>query len=573
MIEVSAAYKEAAKKNFRNSYMTANFGIFDKEAKTKIDNITALKQPFSDINKIMNEIKGTNYNYITCEPGRVKLDGTFYFLRNKTLTNTNEFAAYWSSVMSGADGLFITNPKIVITLDENIQAIPITLYFHEVVKKFKVTYKSGDTVLQVFEVANNTDESLTVPESVEEMVFSEFNKVEFEFIETAEPFRYVKVNEFDFGFVESFTSEEIIDIDVLDNLDLKSQTLQSNQLTLTVKNRGSYDIYNPISKLRYLQERQEMTVYHWLKVNGDFHQVPLGTFLLKDYESSNQIIRFTCYDDLFFMNKIYYGSKFYQNETVETILMDLFNYFNYTKYTIEDDVRVKRLTGYVPQVQFREALRIIAEAAGAGVVKKRDGITHIFDYDFISSDDVVEVFERKDLFNEKLTKNLYNNVIDVVENFYNTFENKLIYKATLEPGTYYVMYEDYPAINVTANIPLSTIYATSAVLTVTATTTVEIYGDVYNEKKVVHRIRKSLIAVDEYAVDKVDNPLITTNYSSIAAWKLERSDLFKDLEVLNLPYLEVGDLVQFENNYGNLINVRLSQINITASLKQVIGGE
>ena len=79
MINVSQAYKDACESNNRQSYVIAKYGAYNKNAKGQISSVVSNSQEFSNIYKTYNEIKITNFNYISCEPDRVKLNNSFYF--------------------------------------------------------------------------------------------------------------------------------------------------------------------------------------------------------------------------------------------------------------------------------------------------------------------------------------------------------------------------------------------------------------------------------------------------------------------------------------------------------------
>lgn len=457
------------------------------------------------------------------------------------------------------------NPMLEFIVDAPIIRTPLTLYFGECMSRFNIRYYLDDALLQEMIVENN---ECVKYETAFPNFTSKFNRVVVEFIQTQAPFRYVKFNELDFGVIETFTEREIVDVDLVDNADLYSGELTANSLSLTVIDDGRYDVLNPNNILRNLQEKQELTLFHYLKINGNYEMIPLGTFLLKTYQNQKNKLILNCYDDFYFMNKIYYGSKFYENARLETILIDLFNYFNYTKYEIADNVKSITLTGYVPNVQFREALRMIVEASQCMVIKDRFGITKIFN---TLSVEAVETYENIEINTEK---RLYNNVIDVVENIYNTKTTKEIYNAYLEAGVYNIMFDSYPAVNISGNVEFVNIYATSCKIIVDVAKQVIINGDVYTEEKIVHRIQKDdLLVVDEYAINKVDNTLITNNYYSIALWKLNRNEIYKNINIPVAPYIEVGDLIKIKTKYGNYVDVRIDEINIDDSIKQFIGGE
>lgn len=578
MINVSEAYKQSCESNEKQSYIIAKYGAFDKTLKSKIQNIEGNKQNFSSMNKLYNEIKETNFNYISCEPNRVKLNETFYFINDKTKPNENENLALWTGELSNANGTFATNPKIRIYFTEKTSIVELTLYFQEVCSDFKIYYYDNTTVVATREITNNNSYIVTTT-SASTISEATINMLEIEFTKTKEPYRFVKLNEIDFGVYQTFTNKEIKDLNIIDELSIDSSELSSNYLSLTVDDTsGKYNILNPNNKLSMLQEKQELTIYHFLKVGNSFKEVPLGTFLLKEFKTNKNTLTIEAYDDTYFMNEIYYGSHYYNNEGITKILEDLFNYFNYANYEIDEELKDVKLSGYIPNVEFREALRLIAEAGCCVISKTRYGKTYIYK----TYDPTVKTFTRRLIFKEQPVRNLFNNVIDLVEYNYTKIESNIeVYNAHLEEGTYTILYTDFPIVENTlakastnAFYQITNIYATSCEITVLQATDVVLRADVYRPTSIVARKRKETLLKDEYAISKIDNKLITSsNSNDVATWKLGRKDIKYNFNTLVLPYIEVGDTCNYDTGFNAVNTFIPTRIEFDKSMLQTIEGE
>ena len=591
MINVTKAYREACENPIRKSYIVVKYGLYDKSAKSKISRTEKNAKIFSQISQTYDEIKQHSINYITCEPNRVKLDGTFAFLVNKSLPNKNETIGYWSEEMSNSNGLFDNNPSITYIFNDYINFTDLTLYFQELVDSINIKYYLDNNLIYNNSIINNKFLNIETKSNGSQTA-NYFNKLTIEFVKTGFPNRYVKFNEIDFGIYEIFDKNEIKEIDIIEELSIDSSELSANSLNLTIKDdKGEYDILNPYNKLSKLQEKQELTCYHYLKVGNNFKEVPLGTFLLKNIKNGKQEIMLECYDDTYFMNKIYYGSKFYINEEVENVLKDLFTYFNYTKYVIDDELKGTKISGYIPEVQMREALRLIAEASKSVISKTREGITYIYK----TNDPKIKLFKTYEYENPQPQKNLYNNVIDVnVYNYETQSDDVILYSANMNIGEYIISFKNYPLVydlyknnfnllkNNNNNYDIIELGATSCKIKVSSNNElVELKGKYYIESKKVERIKKdNTISVDEYAIAKINNNLITdNNYKEIANWKLNRKDVKHNFECMATPYIEVGDTCSYQLKYNNLQGEKIKRdfvvtyINFTNSLKQTIEGE
>ena len=578
MINVSQKYKESCEKSTRKSYVTVKYGLYDKEAKTKISDVKSENQSFSNTNKTFNEVKTTNYNYISCEPNRVVLNDKFYFINDKTQNNDSENIAFWSLEMSNENCTFENNPTITYYFNKDIEFTDITLYFQEVCEEFNVYYYHNESIIVIRNVKGN--EKLTISTS-NESALSEvyFNQIKIEFVKTLKPFRYIKLNEIDFGIIKQFSKDKILEYDIIDEMSIDSSELSSNSLNFVLKDEnGEYDILNPNNKLSTLQEKQELTFYHYLENENKFSELPLGTFKIKKFDVERNNLKITAYDDIYFMEDIYYGSKFYNQEEITKVLQDLFNYFNYTNYIIDDELKGIKITGYIPRVKFREAIRIIVEAGCCVVSKTRYGKTYIYK----TYDEIVKTFKRKDIFEENPIQNLFNDVIDIVEYSYNDIvEDEEIVNIELEKGTHTILYEKYPIVENSlikseenANYQIVNIYATSCVVEVIEDTKVILKANYIKQSNNVKTFGKTTNSKKKSNTIKVNNNLITKNNSSVVAnWKLSKKEIKYNFNTLSMPYIEVGDTCKYTTKYGNENEFIVTRIEFSNSIIQVVEGE
>lgn len=586
MINVNEEYKKACETSNRQSYFIAKYGKFDKSIKGKISSAYGFGEAnFSNIEKIYNDIKETNYNYITCEPQRVKLDNTFYFMSNKYNSNENEKIAFYNSALSNENGVLPTENqyRIKLTFLEKIRLNDIVLYFQEVCEEMKISFlltrnDTDSTIIYQKIITNNNDlkVAVVVPDEYKNSIY---DGIFIDFQKTKEPYRYVKFNEIDFGSFEIFTNDEIKDLSVIDELSIDSSELTSNYLSLTIDDtKGNYNILNPKNKLSLLQEKQEIVLYHYLKVGSTYKEIPLGTFLLKEFKVGKNNLTIEAYDDTYFMNKMFYASKFYNNVEVKEILQDLFTYFNYSNYVIDDELIGLKLTGYIPNVEFREALRIICEASGCVINKTRYGETYIFK----TYDPSIKTFDKRLIFEENHTRNLFNNVIDIVEYSFLETPNQEVYKATLSAGTHTLIYDNFPILQDTlvkaetnSNYEIVEKYATTCIVKVTNETEVVLKATLMKQSTTVKRYKKyENVEYDEYAISKIDNSLVTTNNSNeIANWKLNRGEIKYNFNTLTIPYVEVGDTCKYKTNFGTTNTFIPTRLEFDKTLIQNIEGE
>lgn len=580
MIYVSEAYKNACDKSERKSYIIAKYGQFDKKIKSNINSVVSNDlQLFSNKDKTYNDIKETKVNYITCEPNRVLLNSEFCFISNKNKNNISENIAFFSNRLSNENGE--TNTKITYNFNSKSIMTNIILYFQEICSQIDVKFYNDNELICNINIDENYSKNVEVkvPESYLE---NTFNKIEIIINKTEFPYRYVKLNEIDFGNFQIFSNNEIIDINIIDELSIDSSELSANYLSLIIDdNKQEYNILNPANKLSNLQEKQEITVYHYLKVFDTYKEVPLGTFLLKDFKSGGNKLQIEAYDDTYFMNKIYYGSNFYNNVRAKDVFVDLFNYFNYANYIIDDELNNIYLTGYIPVVQFNEAIRLIAEASRCLINKDRYGKLRVFPRNdkYTAS----RIFPTRLQFKENHEKNLFNNIIDINEYSYTLKENQEVFNAELERGIYTIKLSKFPIIPETLVKAEENIYysirnvtATSFDITVgTDKTKVVLNANLMEQTNIVRRYKKEEnIEQEEFTISRVDNTLITlSNSKEVADWKFDRKNIVYRFDTLTIPYIETGDVCGIKTIYNQMPYFNITRIEYDKSFIQHIEGE
>lgn len=152
--------------------------------------------PYSNVESILNDSEKAEYGSFA-EDYTVS-DGTMYFLpRTGTYLNTG----FVSSAQSDENCQFSTNPVVTVVQEAQCSYHGLKLIFgHALPGAFTIrTYNNGDLV----EEFENEDEI------VKNMVilhdFDDFDTMEIEFTETAEPYNRIVLNHFAFGDITDFT--------------------------------------------------------------------------------------------------------------------------------------------------------------------------------------------------------------------------------------------------------------------------------------------------------------------------------------------------------------------------------
>lgn len=598
MINVSEDYKNACNKNVISSYVVSKIGFYDKEAKGSINSVTSTnKLSICDLSKTYNNIKTSNINYITCEPNRVKLDGSFVFM--KWGSNSNTDIAYWSDNVSNGNGDFSTTISIEYTFSKQISFTFLSLHFQEVCTDLDINYYLNNELVYTRQIRGNNLLSFGTYDSENPNPIQYFDKISIVFLKTKEPYRRIRFNEIDFGSYETIEKDKITELSMIKECSIDSSDLPSSSCNITIRDdKGDYDILNPNNKLRFLQERQEISLYHYLKVKNQYKEVSLGTFYLKNFNYSNRKLELECYDITYFMNQTYYESPFYINGSATKILTDIFNKMNYDskKYNISSELDKIYLTGYIPVVDFKEALRMVAEACNAIITIDNYGVIKISKLP--NNDDSAKDFQLKEISDSKPTQNLYNNVIDITEYLYSiNINDEKIYSKTMNKGKYIIEFTKFPIVyslyennfdllkydnGHKSKYNILSLGACACTIEVLEdNTNVELMAKIYIKEISVKRFQKdNLNSNDEYSIGKIDNKFINyLNAENLANWKLNKQEISYSFKSNIIPYLELGDKctqeIPYKTNTGEQIkkDFVITKLELNLGIKQNVGGE
>lgn len=374
MIYVSDKFFPMAQETERTWCGKVSFALFDVTAKGDAA-AAAEQQPFSDVSKTLDTITDV-VNYGTCEKDQFRLDGSM-----ELFSPTGNFG-WWSKEISDVDGNFANPPAITYTFTKPHSSIGLTLIFAELVQDITAKAYNDETIIQTKDFTG-----LNTSLAVLDFPVENYTKLVIE-IHRALPFHYAKLLEINFGieYVYDDEKESLLNYDVLEDIDLMSNQLSSNTMTVTLNNMDQrFNMFNPKNEVRFLQERQKLSVSAGLLVDGKFEDIPLGVFYLSTWDSPTaSTTKFTANDIISLMTGTYYKSRLYDHERGEAILKELldaaglYDEQGNPLYYIHPNIRNVTLSGYIAPMRYRDALQRIAFALGAVVKTDRYGKVLIY---------------------------------------------------------------------------------------------------------------------------------------------------------------------------------------------------
>ena len=274
----------------------------------------------------------------------------------------------------------------------------------------------------------------------------EINKVKVNFDESWAPFQYANLQEFIFGNVIEWTSDDIISANFQEETDIISKVLPNNTLNLVIYSKDDdFNVLNPRSSYEYLLPGQKFKIKgkiyeiddetHEIQVQKDFQ---IGEFFLDSWESLyNKQIKFNLISPLaqldktkFKKSRMYTGQGF---DNAYQIFEEIFLDANFADYKIDESLRNTYLSGYIPVCSHKQAIHQVAFACGCMVYDNRKSkiVIEPFDSSFSQEIQSSEIFDPITVKRKETVTGL----TVTVHNFKLKSSREEVFKGYLEQGT------------------------------------------------------------------------------------------------------------------------------------------
>lgn len=346
-----------------------SFSVMDTNAKkdsTVID--TSDAGVFSNIRAAVNDIRVPSGKYASLEENLWTLDGTYEPLPDDL---DGIETGWWSSVLSGADRVFESPPVIRFTFASALSTLGWTVHFdtlsNQYASKVRITaYDSAGAVV---------DEGIYVNDSAVMAVqhyVGDYYAVEFEFMETSEPLRRLRLVEVDFGLTKDYNRSSLGKVSITYGADILARSLPARELIFTFDNSDKqYNLLNPDGVYQYLQEGQRISA----KISVGGESVDMGEFLFTsaDVSRSGIVPEITAHDALYTLDGSEFsggtGAQMTLSSAIASVLGD------YELDCVYDGTAADTLVTLSPPEgsAIRECIRMLAQAAMCAVYIDRDG--------------------------------------------------------------------------------------------------------------------------------------------------------------------------------------------------------
>ena len=314
-------------------------------------------------------------DYGTTELNQFVLSG-----QKSILPEEPEDIAFWSEEQSKSDCTFENNPKLQILFSAQHSSAGITLYFvDDYPAELVITWYTVSGVKLISKTFYPDNLIYVCSNPVQN-----YGRIEIEFVRTAYPERYVKLQYILYGKYIVWDQDMVQSGKVQEDIDITSATLPINEAELSIVDvNNDFDIGNENGAWKSVQKTQEVHLTEYR--NGEW--IPIGAFYVDDFSFSKNVATFKLIDGVGLMDKYtFYDGRIYQNVKAGVILRSVFAAAGITQYSIEDEVAEVMLTGYLGVQTCRKALQRICFACGAVADDSRSDTIKVYKPDrYVSS--------------------------------------------------------------------------------------------------------------------------------------------------------------------------------------------
>ena len=387
MAQVSNLFKNKIYSSDRSIQAKVSFEILAVEAYEDASFVVSDEAPISRLSQAINKIREMSHKYATYELDYFRLDGTFY-IPPKENEGDSELG-WWSDVISDQDGIFTTKPTITFTFTKPHSSIGLTFTFdnqaNEYPSEFSVKTYSATDVLLVSQTITNNSSSIyyfDVP-------LDNYSKIVIEIIKWAKPYRRARLVEVDFGVVREYTGDKLISFKVIEEMDLLTSTVPSNEMQFVLDNSDQlFNILNPNGIYRYLVPNQEMTAEIGLLIGENKYEwIPMGKYFLTEWTVEEGAMTSTFVGrDIFTKLEVVDYTTLLQDTNLYDLAEDILIKSEVEKYQIDETLKLIPTKGFIEPIKVRQALQMIAIAGRCVVRQVRDGAIVIEHFEELTFD-------------------------------------------------------------------------------------------------------------------------------------------------------------------------------------------
>lgn len=576
MLTVSSGFAAAIAAPSRMTRARVRLEVLDTKAWIDNNKQVTSDAVISRLHQLTNRVRQPTAALASLEPNYWRLDGSFVLPPEPGELPDAEIG-WWSESLCDALGVFDPPQSINITCEALYNAAGITITFDpaagEWAADFAVTaYDGSGSIIYSEDIIGNT---LTVYRV--ERVIPQFQRVELLISRWGHGQRRARVTEIDFGLIEDYGEDKLIDLSLINELDPTSGALPAGELRFRLDNSDRrFNIMNPQGLHYFLQQRQRITADVGVEVNGRLEYAPAGIYYLNEWKSDRGTLTasFVARDllDLLAADPPYRRGQL-QIMTAYDLATDILDDAGVLDYEIDHELQAVQLSGCVPIASHRDALQLVAVASRAVVrIDRQRGRLLLERLPSLPSP-VSEISLGNAYGAPSITLDPLTSAIDVEVTSYQVRGSAEVYAGTIEVSGSAEIWLEYNSpcqshqVSLTGGLIENAehfAYASRLLVSGSGTISISVTAEEMTQVRTTRRLEDTATASGEPTQTlKVSNPLVadpSTAYD-VAAWLLgeAKQRLVYDADWRQNPALECGDVVTIEDEFGVNRPARISR--------------
>ena len=536
------------------------FRLWDVTAALEAQGDISDRQSFSKLSLLFKEdrLKDRYKRYGTLEKDQFLLDGKHRLFPDNP---DSENFGLWSLSMSNENRMFANPPVLTVNFPNKHSSVGLTLHFDQHDEDYceEIMIKWFQNGNQIGEQVYNLDSSIYFCENH----IDNYDKVVITFVKTSKPYRYLKLQQIDFGFSIPLRPEDITSATLLEEVDPISSEISINTLDFTIYSKEQrFCVVNPKGIYKFLQKKQRVDIFE----NVDGQEVFMGCQYFDTAENeSAEITNFNCIDAIGIIEQTNFNGGIYNNVLVSTILNDIVaSAHSGIVFELDKDFASARVSGYIPICTNREALQQRAFAIGAVVDCSRAYEIKIYPAKTYKSQDISYSQKIDDHSVKQLE--LVTSVMVVAHEYSISNETTELFNGTLLSGVHEIIFSS-PATNLSiigGSIVSSN--ANMAKISVNSAGTVVIKGNAYNDNTTKHRKNLSSVPPNERGNEVSIESATLINKSNVDAVAQRVLDYYQNrLEGAGgiiLKKEQLSELVDMKTMINQTIRGTIESLNI-----------
>lgn len=387
MITVSDGWKAIQKNAFLpESFVEITYRITDPGAQALASESNNGATFYSDHDSILDTSSKDFQKYATLENNMWVLDGSFSVFPDKAPYGDTGYVADAEYPM-----VTITFPGVRTKIVPGVTIVWSETY-GEYATRCRITALNGTQVVASEEFLNNSVRSTF------SMPISGYDRIYIEIIDWIVPDHRPRIESFYLGAMEVYTKADLVKYSHTQSVDLLSTELPKSEIVFSIDNSDdSWNPDNPVGNVRYLVDRQEVSVKYGYKLPTGTEWIPAGTFWISEWDTPSNGLEatFTARDLLEFLNVAYSGPK---TGTLYDIAIAALSQGNLPttdsgdlRYAVDESLKTISTDFSNDSGSYTAAvvLQMVANAGQCVMHQTRDGILRIEKYNAYMSDHVI----------------------------------------------------------------------------------------------------------------------------------------------------------------------------------------